>query len=105
MRIERSTGVEHLGTVRIHGVRRVLELDSGARTLTALRESVEAQKIERDSIDVILPKLAIVLPTKNEDLKVFEGVLSGVPHDCMMISKYPTASGEKLIGLYPSKKS
>ncbi|PIU55384.1 MAG: mannosyl-3 phosphoglycerate phosphatase, partial [Chloroflexi bacterium CG07_land_8_20_14_0_80_51_10] len=94
MRIERSTGVEHLGTVRIHGVRRVLELDSGARTLTALKESVEAQKIERDSIDVILPKLAIVLPTKNEDLKVFEGVLSGVPHDCMMIVVSNSQRGE-----------
>jgi mannosyl-3-phosphoglycerate synthase len=86
--------VDHLGAVRIHGVRRVLELDSGARTPTAVKESVEAQKIERDVIDVILPKLAIVLPIKNEDLKVFEGVLRGIPHDCMMIVVSNSQRGE-----------
>lgn len=85
MRIESSTGVEHLGAVRIHDMRRFLELDSGARTLTLLKEGVEAQKIEREVIEVFQQKLAIVLPIKDEDLKVFEGVLSGVPHDCMMI--------------------
>lgn len=85
MRIESNRQIEHLGAVRIHGIRRVLELDSGTRTSAVLKESVEAQKIEREAIDAIQQKLAIVLPVKDEDIKIFEGVLSGIPHDCLMI--------------------
>lgn len=29
--------------------------------------------------------MAIVIPTKDEKLKLFEGVISGVPHDCLII--------------------
>ena len=85
MRIESSKQVEHLGAVRIHDVRRLLELDSGARIPTLLQEGIYSQKIERDNIAAIQQRLAIVLPIKDEDVKVFEGVLSGVPHDCLMI--------------------
>ncbi len=85
MRIERCRQIEHLGAVRIHGVRRVLELDSGTQSPAVLKESVEAQKIEREAISAIQQKLAIVLPVKDEDIKIFEGVLSGIPHDCLMI--------------------
>ncbi len=85
MRIESGKQIEHLGAVRIHDVRRLLELDSGARIPTLLQDGTYAQKIERDIIAAIQQKLAIVLPIKDEDVKVFEGVLSGVPHDCVMI--------------------
>lgn len=85
MRIESSKQVEHLGAVRIHDVRRLLELDSGARIPSLLQEGIYSQKIERDNIAAIQQRLAIVLPIKDEDVKVFEGVLSGVPHDCLMI--------------------
>ncbi len=85
MRIESSRQVEHLGAVRVHHVRRVLELDSGTRVPSQIRESAGPQRIERDVIAGIQQKLAIVLPIKDEDLKVFEGVLSGVPHDCLTI--------------------
>jgi mannosyl-3-phosphoglycerate synthase len=94
MRIESSRQIEHLGAVRIHGVRRVLELDSGTRALTVLKENVEAQKIEREAIDAIQQKLAIVLPIKDEDIKIFEGVLSGIPHDCLMIVVSNSQRGE-----------
>jgi len=85
MRIESAKQVEHFGAVRIHSVRRVLELDSGTRIPSQIKECVEPQKIERDIITDIQRKLAIVLPIKDEDVKVFEGVLSGIPHDCLMI--------------------
>jgi mannosyl-3-phosphoglycerate synthase len=62
-----------------------LELDSGTRIPSQIEESVGPQRIERDVIAGIQQKLAIVLPIKDEDLKLFEGVLSGVPHDCLMI--------------------
>ncbi len=94
MRIESGKQVEHFGAVRFHPVRRVLELDSGTRVPSQLREGVEPQRIERDVIAGIQQKLAIVLPIKDEDLKVFEGVLSGIPHDCFMIVMSNSQRGE-----------
>ena len=94
MRIESSKQLEHLGAVRIHDVRRVLELDSGSRVPTVLKENIEAQKIERETIEAVQQKLAIVLPVKNEDPKIFEGVLSGIPHDCLMIVVSNSQLGE-----------
>ena len=94
MRIESSKQVEHLGAVRVHPVRRVLELDSGTRIPSQIKESVGPERIERDVIAGIQQKLAIVLPIKDEDLKVFEGVLSGIPHDCLMIVMSNSQRGE-----------
>ncbi len=94
MRMESSEQIEHLGAVRIHDVRRVMELDSGTRTRATLKESTEAQKIDRETIDLALKKMAIVLPVKNEEPKIFEGVLSGVPHDCLIIVVSNSRRGE-----------
>ncbi len=94
MRIESNKQIEHLGAVRVHSVRRLLELDSGARVPTQLKEGAEPQRIERDAISGIQQKMAIVLPIKDEDLKVFEGVLSGIPHDCLMIVMSNSQRGE-----------
>jgi mannosyl-3-phosphoglycerate synthase len=94
MRIESSKQIEHLGAVRIHPVRRLLELDSGTRSPSQFIETVEPQRIEREAITGIQRKLAIVLPIKDEDLKVFEGVLSGIPHDCLMIVVSNSQRGE-----------
>jgi mannosyl-3-phosphoglycerate synthase len=94
MRIESAKQVEHFGAVRIHPVRRVLELDSGTRIPSQIKEGVEPQKIERDVITGIQQKLAIVLPIKDEDVKIFEGVLSGIPHDCLMIVTSNSQRGE-----------
>jgi mannosyl-3-phosphoglycerate synthase len=92
VRIESIGLAEHLGSVKIHGVRRVLELDSGGRAL--LDEISEVQKIGKESIEDIERRIAIVLPVKNEDLTVFEGVLSGVPHECLMIVVSNSQRGE-----------
>jgi len=85
MRIENTNIAEHFGSVKIYGVRRILELDSGTVTTPAAREKPESQKVTIEGIQRIERTMAIVLPIKNEDLKVFEGVLSGIPHDCLMI--------------------
>jgi len=94
MRIESNKQIEHLGAVRIHQVRRLLELDSGTRVPSRLKEAVEPLRIERETISAIQQKLAIILPIKDEDLKVFEGVLSGIPHDCLMIVMSNSQRGE-----------
>ncbi len=75
-------------------MRRVLELDSGARIPSLIKDSVEPQRIDRDVIAGIQRELAIVLPIKDEDVKVFEGVLSGIPHDCLMIVMSNSRRGE-----------
>ena len=93
MRLERTRQTEHLGSVSIYGVRRVLELDSGAKN-PQTSESSEVQKIEREAMDDIEKRMAIVLPIKNEDLKVFEGVLSAMPHDCFIIVLSNSQRGE-----------
>lgn len=94
MRIESSKQIEHVGAVRVHPVRRVLELDSGARSPAQVSSSVEPQRIDRDVIAGIHQKLAIVLPIKDEDIRLFEGVLSGIPHDCLMIVISNSRRGE-----------
>ncbi|AKG53377.1 mannosyl-3-phosphoglycerate phosphatase [Dehalogenimonas sp. WBC-2] len=93
MRLERTRQTEHIGSVSIYGVRRVLELDSGAKN-PQINENAEVQKIEREAIDEIEKKMVIVLPIKNEDVKVFEGVLSAMPHDCFIIVLSNSQRGE-----------
>lgn len=94
MRIERSKHIEHLGAVKIHDVRRLLELDSGVKIPGEVMNNSGPQRIEREVINAIQRKLSIVLPVKDEDLKLFEGVLSGIPHDCQMIVMSNSQRGE-----------
>ncbi|MCL2149703.1 MAG: bifunctional mannosyl-3-phosphoglycerate synthase/mannosyl-3 phosphoglycerate phosphatase [Dehalococcoidia bacterium] len=94
MRIESIRQAEHLGSVKIHGVRRILELDSGSRQGASGKSGSEAQRIDKGDIAAIEGKMAIVLPVKSEDPKVFEGVLAGVPHDCLPIIVSNSQRGE-----------
>jgi mannosyl-3-phosphoglycerate synthase len=84
MRLERPHRTERFGAVRIHELQRVIELDSGDaepdldRTRASLRvEPAAVRAMERD--------LVIVVPCMNETRRVIEGVLSGIPHDCLII--------------------
>ena len=84
MILELPRGTEHFGAVRLHDVQRVYELDSGMKKFpTKAREAVAT--ISSDDIQKINQKMAIVIPIKDEKLKLLEGVLSGVPHDCHVI--------------------
>ena len=94
MLIERKKLVEHLGAVRIHEVRRLLELDSGTTTPGDVTNQAGPYRIDREIISAIQRRMAIVLPIKNEDLKVFEGVLAGVPRDCQILVISNSQRGE-----------
>ncbi len=84
MILELPRRTEHFGTVRFHDVQRVYELDSGPRKFpTKSREAVAT--ISSQEIDEINEKMAIIIPIKDEKLKLLEGVLSGIPHDCHVI--------------------
>jgi mannosyl-3-phosphoglycerate synthase len=85
MRIEKTRYTERFGTVKINEVQKVLELDSGKRVELPRKEKIAVDKIEEDEIKRIEERMAIIIPIKNEKLKVFEGVLSGMPHDCLPI--------------------
>jgi mannosyl-3-phosphoglycerate synthase len=85
MRIESPRYTERFGSVRINDVQQVLELDSGKAKELLPQENIAVQKIEENVIKDFEEKMAIVIPTKDEKLKLFEGVVSGVPHECLII--------------------
>jgi mannosyl-3-phosphoglycerate synthase len=75
---------ERLGAVSIHAVQRIYELDSG-KSKGFLSSHQTIKKFDYDEISNILHDLAIVIPIKNEKLKLLEGVLSGIPNECLVI--------------------
>ena len=85
MRIEKQRYTERFGSIKINDVQKVLELDSGKWADLPLKEEIAVDKIEEDVIKHFEEKMAIVIPIKGEKLKLFEGVISGVPHDCLII--------------------
>jgi len=85
MRIESSRYTERFGSVRINDVQKVLELDSGRAKELPIQENIAVEKIEEEAIKDLEEKMAIVIPIKDEKLKLFEGVISGVPHECLII--------------------
>ena len=85
MRIESPRYTERFGSVRINDVQQVLELDSGKAKELPMQENIAVRKVEEDVIKDFEEKMAIVIPTKDEKLKLFEGVVSGVPHECLII--------------------
>ena len=85
MRIESPRYTERFGSVRINEVQKVLELDSGGGIDLPPEENIAARRIGEDTIKEFEEKMVIVIPTKDEKLKLFEGVISGVPHDCLIL--------------------
>jgi len=86
MRIEVQRYTEHFGSVRLQGVQRVLELDSGSPGRPRKKSGVAAtMKFEEEVLRSYEKKMAIAIMIKDEKLKLFEGVVSGVPHDCLLI--------------------
>ncbi|MBI2185464.1 MAG: mannosyl-3-phosphoglycerate synthase [Thaumarchaeota archaeon] len=84
MILELPRRAERIGAVRIHDVQKVYELDSGtAKFPTKAREAVAT--ISSYELERINQKMAIVVPVRDERLKLLEGVLSGIPHDCHVI--------------------
>jgi len=85
MRIENIRSTERFGSVRINNVQRVLELDSGKKIDMPSVGIPTAMKIDDEILKSFEGEMAIVIPTKDEKFQLFEGVISGVPHDCTLI--------------------
>lgn len=84
MKIDFPRYSERVGAVSIHGVQRIYEIDSGkSKGFHSSHRTV--RKFDYDEISNILHGLAIVIPVKNEKLKLLEGVLCGIPNECLVI--------------------
>jgi mannosyl-3-phosphoglycerate synthase len=84
MKLDFPRYTERLGAVSIHGVQRIYELDSG-KSKGFLTSHETIKKFDYDEISNILHDMAIVVPVKEEKLKLLEGVLSGIPNECLVI--------------------
>lgn len=85
MRIEVQRYTERFGSVRLNDVQRVLELDSGRANGTGATGDIAVVKVEEEVSRDYEEKMAIAIMVKDEKLKLFEGVVSGVPHGCLLI--------------------
>ncbi len=85
MFIESPRYTERFGSVRMSHVQRVISLDSGAKRRLHSQGAIGVRKIDEETIRHFEDRMAIVIPTKDEKLRLLEGVVSGVPHDCLVI--------------------
>lgn len=86
MRIELPRESERLGGVIFYGVQKVFELDGGLPTEEARNaENPTIWRISYELRQEIERQMAIVVPVRNERIRLIEGVLCGIPHDCLVI--------------------
>ncbi len=85
MFIESPRYTERLGSVRLNHVQSVIALDSGLKNQLPPHSAMGVVKIDEETIKHYEDRMAIVIPVKDEKLKLFEGVVSGVPQDCLVI--------------------
>jgi mannosyl-3-phosphoglycerate synthase len=85
MRIERPKDVERFGAVRFGTLQKIFELDSGMENGDPAAYSSVIQPISTADLHDVEQEMAIIVPVKNERLKLIEGVLCGIPHPCLII--------------------
>lgn len=88
MRIEIPREIERFGPIMFHDVQKVYELDAGlkhAKNESKPREKSVIRRISYESLQEIQEQMCIIVPIRNEKIKLIEGVLSGIPHHCQVI--------------------
>jgi mannosyl-3-phosphoglycerate synthase len=91
MRLEIPREIERFGAVRFYGLQKVFELDSGLKGDPNPEPGTGIQRIPYEALYQVERNMAIVIPVKSERLKLIEGVLAGIPHQCLtiMVSNSP----------------
>src|SRR4029453_13537669 len=79
MRLADSFRSERFGAVRIHELQRVIELDSGTSA------GAGSRIVPPEALRAVESQMVIVVPCMNESRSVIEGVLAGIPHDCLIV--------------------
>lgn len=86
MRLELPANTERFGANIFHNIQKVFELDGGFAFDAEFSSPFHViQQIPRERLYEIEKDMAIVIPVKNERLRLLEGILSGIPHDCLPI--------------------
>lgn len=85
MRIEIPREAERFGANHIFGVQKVYELDSGLCQDAPAAENSVIQNLPYETLYEIERDMAVVVPIRDERLKLLEGVLFGIPHQCTVI--------------------
>jgi mannosyl-3-phosphoglycerate synthase len=85
MFIESPRYTERFGSVRMSHVQRVISLDSGGKRRPHSRGAIGVRQVDEETIRHFEDRMAIVIPIKDEKLRLLEGVVSGVPQDCLVI--------------------
>ncbi|OAL43045.1 hypothetical protein IQ07DRAFT_666916 [Pyrenochaeta sp. DS3sAY3a] len=86
MRFETNPKVASVGSVDIHGTYVVKELDAGH--FVEPHDGLPASgnvAFSHETLRDIETQLAIVIPCMKEDRTILDGVLHGVPHECLII--------------------
>ncbi len=86
MRIEVPRETERFGALSLYGVQKVYELDSGMGAFARPEdEESTVRRLAYEDLSDISRDMAIVVPVRGERLKLVEGVLVGIPNDCLTI--------------------
>ncbi|MDX2134481.1 MAG: mannosyl-3-phosphoglycerate synthase [Saprospiraceae bacterium] len=86
MRIEIPSTAERFGANLFHNIQKVYELDGGFEVDNAFSSPYHIiHQIPREQLFDIESRMVIVIPVKDERLRLLEGVLSGIPHDCLPV--------------------
>ena len=84
MQITIPTTTERFGAVKLNNTQRVFEIDSGRASISENGCRV-IRRISNDELWDIQESSAIIIPIKNEKIKLFSGVITGIPHNCQII--------------------
>lgn len=79
MLVEMARDTEVFGSVKIHELQRVLKFDSGDF------ENPRVCNVPFESIRDVLKRMAIIIPVKNENMHLLDGVLRAIPFHCSVI--------------------
>ena len=82
MKMELPRFTERFGSVKIYNVQRILLFDSDRGKG---EEQVGIADIRREDMLDVFRRMAIVVPVKDEKLKVMEGVISAIPEESLVI--------------------
>lgn len=89
MRLATTPKTAAIGTVEIYETFRLIELDAGHDVETTksigLNGGSNSIPFSREAINAIEKQLAIIVPCKDEDVSLLDGVLHGIPHDCLIV--------------------
>lgn len=86
MRIELPREAERMGSVLMYGTQKVYELESGMASDTPANNGMfVVERASYEKLNEVQKNMAIVIPIKNERLKLLEGVLFGIPNSCLPI--------------------